>query len=447
MTDKKNKIVAIIGRPNTGKSTLFNTIINEKKAITSDKAGTTRDSIHADCEWQGVKFELIDTAGLQLKTKSEIEDNVQIQAQEALKNSDLIIFVVDIRTGPTSQEINLISSLRKKKTPVILAVNKAEGKKWRDNISDFDKFGVEKVVISSIQEMGVGDLLDLVVEKLANVKIKDQSDKKKRIKVGIFGKPNAGKSSLLNSLAGQKKVVVSEIPGTTRDAIDIKISYPSFDIIFIDTAGIKRHAKIKENIERFSIERSLKVISKIDIALLVIDANIGISKQDLRIANKLVQHKKGVIIASNKWDLVLKKQNGRNKQELMEQFIKYYQYHLKFLFWAPIIFLSAKTGKNLENLIDIIKNVYNERKRIISKEDLEEFIAKTYKKYPPPRLKSKKHPQIKSFTQVNINPPTFKIKIKETDAIQRYYIKYIEKELRKAFGFDGTAVDIFVSSD
>lgn len=445
MPDKKNRIV-LIGRPNTGKSTLFNIILHEKKAITSDIAGTTRDAIEAECEWQNKNFVLVDTAGLKTKTKTSIENNVQIQAEIALKKADVIIFVVDIRTGPTPQEINLAKELRKQDIPIILAINKAEGKKWRDNRSQFDKLGLDQIVISSIQGIGVGDLLDKAVSYLPKSPA-DIDNKESIIKVGIFGKPNAGKSSLLNAILGKEKVIVSEIPGTTRDAIDIKINYDNDNIIFYDTAGIKRRTKIKEDIERFSIARSLRVIKKIDIALYVLDVNKAITKQDLRILNRLSTLNKGVIIIANKWDLVIDNKGYKFEKEQIEIFLNYYQYYLKFLYWAPIIFISSKTGKNIEDVLPLLKNVNQERNKIIDPESLEEFIRTIYKKYPPPRLKKKNNPKIKKFIQIASNPPIFKVKIKEGDIINIFYVKYIEKELRKEFGFDGTGIKILVSSE
>lgn len=445
MPDKKNRIV-LIGRPNTGKSTLFNTILHENKAITSDIAGTTRDAINAECEWQNKSFILIDTAGLKIKTRTSIEDNVQIQAELALKKADVIIFVVDIRTGPTPQEINLAKELRKQDIPVILAINKAEGKKWRDDRSQFDKLGLDQVVISSIQGVGVGDLLDKAVSYLAKSS-NDIYNEEGIIKVGIFGKPNAGKSSLLNAILGKEKVIVSEIPGTTRDAIDIKINYDNDKIIFYDTAGIKRRTKIKEEIERFSIARSLRVIKKIDIALYILDVNQAITKQDLRILNRLSTLNKGVIIIANKWDLIINNQGDNFEKEQLETFLNYYQYHLKFLYWAPVIFVSSKTGQNIEDILPLLKNVDQERNKVIDSESLKEFIDRIYKKYPPPRFKKKNHPKIKKFIQIASNPPIFKVKIKEGDIINIFYVKYIEKELRKEFGFDGTGINILVSSD
>ena len=445
MHDKKNRIV-LIGRPNTGKSTLFNIILHEKKAITSDIAGTTRDAIEAECEWQNKSFTLVDTAGLKTKTTTSIEDNVQIQAEIALKKADVIIFVVDIRTGPTPQEINLSKELRKQNIPVILAINKAEGKKWKDDINQFDKLGLDQVVISSIQGVGVGDLLDRAVSYLTKSSIDDDNEEK-IIKVGIFGKPNAGKSSLLNAILGKEKVIVSEIPGTTRDAIDIKINYDNDNIIFYDTAGIKRRTKIKEEIERFSIARSLRVIKKIDIALYVLDVNQAITKQDLRILNRLSTLNKGVIIIANKWDLVIDNKGDKFEKEQLEVFLNYFQYHLKFLYWAPIIFISSKTSKNIEDVLPLLKNVDQERNKVIDSESLEEFIRIIYKKYPPPRFKKKNNPKIKKFIQIASNPPIFKVKIKKGDIINIFYVKYIEKELRKEFGFDGTGIKILVSSD
>lgn len=442
MPDKKNRVV-LIGRPNTGKSTLFNNILNQRKAITSAVAGTTRDINTAECEWQGINFLLIDTAGLKEKIDSSFEENIQTQANLALEQADIIIFVVDIRTGPTPQEINLAKKLQKKEIPVLLAINKAEGKKWRDNAGSFNSLGFDSTIISSIKGIGVGDILDKITENLK--KSPKSGIDEDFINVGIFGRPNAGKSSIFNRLAGEEKVIVSEIPGTTRDAIDIKLEYKDDKFIFYDTAGIKRRTKTKGEIETFSISRSIQVIKKIDIALFILDISEAITKQDLKIINKLTSFNKGVIIIANKWDKIINKINPKDLRELEEKYQKYLQYHLRFIYWAPVIFVSAKTGTNIEQILPTTIKVNKERSKVITSEKLAKFIHYTYRKNPPPRLKKKNPPKFKKFIQVGINPPIFKLFIKANDTIQPYYIKYIEKELRKTFGFDGTGIKILIS--
>ncbi len=444
MPDIKNKVV-IIGRPNTGKSTLFNVILHEKKAITSEIAGTTRDIISAECQWSNKYFTLFDTAGLKIKSETEIETNIQLQAEAALKSADVIIFVVDIRTGPTPQEINIADQLRKKNIPVILAINKSEGKKWRDNAKQFDNFGFKKFLVSSIKGVGVGDLLDEVAKHIKRRPFINNNDTgDDYIKIGILGKPNAGKSFLLNRIIGKEKVLVSEIPGTTRDAIDIKIKDGDSSFIFFDTAGIKRQTKIKGEIDKFSISRSFRVIKEIDIALLVIDASEPVTKQDLKIADRLNTENKGIILIANKWDLVLKKHQGESEQKTLDEFIKYYQYFFEFLYWAPIIFVSAKSGQNIDIILPIIKDVYNQRNKKIDQAELDLFINKTYKKSPPPKLNKKKPPQIINFLQIATNPPVFKIIIAEGYTLKSNYIKFIGKELRKSFGFEGTGIKIII---
>jgi len=443
MITNNKPIVTIIGRPNVGKSTLFNTLISQPKAITSQKAGTTRNVVRADCQWQGQDFELVDTGGLQKKTTDQIEVSVQAQSQLAVDQADVIVLVTDLRSGPTTQEIEVAHALQKIKKPVLLAVNKAEGTKWSAGAFEFDKLGLgESYLVSAIQGTGTGDLLDAVVARLDN-QGQEPADSKKEIRVGIFGKTNVGKSSILNALLGESQAIVSEIPGTTRDTMDTKFALRDFNLILVDTAGIRRRTKVKAEIDRLSIIRSLKTIREIDVAIFVVDVGQDISKQDMRIASEITKREKGVLIAINKWDLILADTDKDEKEEIA-RFVRYYQHHLPFLYWAPILFTSAVGGKNIDHIIGLVKKIYLERKKIIPATDLRVFLAETTAKNPPPSHHQKKRPVIEYIKQISTNPPRFSLKVKGKDPIKRQYLKYLERALRKEYGFEGVPLTIHV---
>lgn len=446
MITQNKPVVTIIGRPNVGKSTLFNTLISQPKAIISEQAGTTRNVVKALCQWQGKEFELIDTGGLRTKTADDIETSVQKQSQLAADQADIIILVTDIRSGPTTQEIEVAHALQKTSQSVLLAVNKAEGKRGQDNVPAFHNLGLGKpYLVSAIQGTGTGDLLDAVVDRLDSQK-SVPIESKEEIKVGIFGKPNVGKSSILNALLGEPRAIVSEIPGTTRDTMDTKFVLKDYDLILVDTAGIKRRVKTKAKIDQLSMIRSLKTIKEVDVAIFVIDADQDISKQDLRIASEITDREKGVLILINKWDLILADSDKDEKEEIAE-FVRYYQHHLSFLYWAPILFTSAINGKNIDHIIGLVKKIYRERKKIIPAEDLQEFLAKTIEKNPPPSHRQKKRPEIKDLKQVSTNPPRFTMKVKGRVPIKRPYLKYLEKEMRREFGFEGIPIAIKIVKD
>lgn len=442
-TNKSQPKVVIIGRPNTGKSTLFNTLAERKKAITSEIAGTTRNIVSASCNWQGKEFLLTDTGGLQTKAADQIEQDVQIQAAMAIKEAEVIILLVDVRTGPTAAEINIAQTLQKSERPVILAANKADSGKWDEAGNAFLQLGLgEPLLISAIKGRGTGDLLDAITKHLVAGTDKAEIPPRPKIKIGIFGKPNTGKSSLVNAILKEEKMIVSEVPGTTRDATDIMIKGKRHDFVLVDTAGIRRRTKIKDKIDRYSNIASLKTIKEIDIALFVIDANEELSKQDLQIASEIAESKKGLIMLVNKWDLILGKEKDKKEEDLIAKAVEYYRFRLPFLSWATILFTSATSGKNIERLISTARKVYQERQREVSPEDLSVWLEKTVAKYPPPSFRQKKRPQIPEIRQVSKNPPYFLITVKGKQPVKRPYIKYLEKELRREFGFEGTPLTI-----
>lgn len=436
--------VAIIGRPNTGKSTLFNKILGERKAITNRIAGTTRDILSAEVTWAGKTFQILDTGGLQIEIKTKLEKDIHAQVEIALKKADVILFVVDIKEGLTRQDQIIAEKLRKiigKK--IIVVANKADNRRLREQAFEFYKLGLgEPQIISSISGVGIGDLLDRITWSFKKEEIKEFP--KKAVKVGIFGKPNVGKSSLLNAILGKTRVLVSEIPGTTRDTIDTLISYQDHKIILIDTAGIRRRAKLKLPIEKISIKKSLATIKTCDVCLLVLDAKEKITHQDLYIAGEMVKNQKGILLIVNKWDLIKKNLSQQEIDLKMNQFINYLQSFFPFLYWAPIVFVSAKTHENIDKILELVLKVKKERNKIISEKELTNLQRDvTQKFYLPGRLKKKK-PTIKKFVQVSISPPKFELQVGEKDIVPNSYLNILEKKLREKYNFFGTPIIIKV---
>ncbi|MBU1178633.1 ribosome biogenesis GTPase Der [Patescibacteria group bacterium] len=443
MTDRSQPSVVLIGRPNTGKSTLFNTLADRKKSITSEVAGTTRNVVSASCSWQSKGFTLIDTGGLQTKSIDRIEEDVQKQVEVAMKQADVIVLLADIRTGPTALEIDIARTLQRSDKPVILVANKADSDRWSEAQSDFMKLGLgEPLLVSAIKGRGTGDLLDAICEHLAITKKAASGSIRPQVKIGVFGKPNVGKSSIINAILEEEKVIVSDVPGTTRDATDIAIKGKRHDFILVDTAGIRRRTKIKDKIDWYSNIASHKTIKEIDIALFVIDANEELSKQDLQIAAEIAESKKGLIILINKWDLILEKEEDKLEEDLITKLVRYYRFRLPFLSWATMLFTSATDGKNIKRILGTARKVYQERQKIVGQEDLDAWLEKTVVKYPPPSFRQKKRPQITEIRQVSKNPPYFLITVKGKQPIKRPYLKYLEKELRQEFGFAGTSLAI-----
>ncbi|MFH2104971.1 MAG: ribosome biogenesis GTPase Der [Parcubacteria group bacterium] len=443
MTDISQPSVVLIGRPNTGKSTLFNALVERKKAITSEVAGTTRNVVSASCSWQSKEFTLIDTGGLQTKSVDKIEEDVQKQVEIAMKQADVIVLLADIRTGPTALEIDISKMLQKSDKPIVLAANKADSDRWNETQSDFMKLGLgEPLLVSAIKGRGTGDLLDAICEHLVATERDESGSIRPQVKIGVFGKPNVGKSSMVNAILEEEKVIVSDIPGTTRDATDIAIKGKRHDFVLVDTAGLRRRTKIKDKIDQYSNIASHKTIREIDIALFVIDANEELSKQDMQIAAEIAESKKGLIILINKWDLILEKEKDKPEEDIIAKLVRYYRFRLPFLSWATMLFTSATSGKNIKRILGTARKVYQERQRIVDQEDLDVWLEKTVTKYPPPSFRQKKRPEITEIRQVGKNPPYFLITAKGKQPIKRPYLKYLEKELRQEFGFAGTSLTI-----
>ncbi len=434
---KVKPIVAVVGRPNVGKSTLFNKLAGERISIVQDTPGVTRDRIYADVDWLNYRFTLIDTGGMEPGTEDVILKQIIVQAEIAIETADVIIFVTDVKQGVTEDDLQVAHMLRKSKKPVVLAVNKVDNmRKENLDVYEFYSLGMgEPIPISAGQMLGLGDLLEVVTGYFPEGS--DNIEEEDVIKVAIIGKPNVGKSSLVNSILGEDRLIVSNIPGTTRDAIDSPIEINGQKFVFIDTAGMRRKSKIKEEIERFSIIRAVSAVERCDVAILVIDANEGITDQDTKIAGIAHERGKAAIIAVNKWDSVEKDDKTMNK------FLKDIANELAYMPYAPRVFISAKTGQRVSKLIDTIK-VVNENHNIrISTGVLNDVLIEAMAMQQPPSDKGKQL-RIYYMTQVSTKPPTFVIFVNSRELMHFSYRRYLENQLRDAFGFSGTPIHFIV---
>jgi len=429
-------IVAIVGRPNVGKSTLFNTLAGERISIVKDYPGVTRDRIYADVEWLNNKFTLIDTGGIEPKSNDVLLKYMRQQAETAIETADVIIFLVDVRQGVVDADFSVADMLRRSKKPVVLVVNKVDNfEKYMPDVYEFYNLGIgEPFPISSTSKLGLGEALDEVIANF-NKESKDEEEDD-RPKIAVVGKPNVGKSSIINKLLGEDRVIVSDIAGTTRDAIDTSVTYDGKEYIFIDTAGLRRKARIKEEIERFSIIRTVTAVERCDVAILVIDATEGVTEQDAKIAGIAHERGKGVIIVVNKWDAIEK--NDKTIYKFTEQVRDI----LQFMSYAEILFVSAKTGQRLNKLFDTLEVVIQNNSLRIATGVLNEIITEATALKQPPSDKGKR---LKIFytTQVAVKPPTFVMFVNDKKLMHFSYTRYIENKIREAFGFAGTSIKIF----
>lgn len=430
-------VVAIVGRPNVGKSTLFNKISGKRIAIVEDTPGITRDRIYADAEWLGKEFTLIDTGGIEPTSKDIILSQMRNQATLAIETADVILFMVNVRDGMTAADKDIAAMLRKSKKPVILVCNKV------DNPGDppmeayeFYNLGLgDPVLVSSSHGMGVGDLLDMVCEYFPEEISKTRDEE--TTYVAIVGKPNAGKSSLVNRLLGEDRVIVSDIAGTTRDAIDSKLERNCKNYVLIDTAGMRKRGKIDEDVERYSVVRALGSIDRADVCIIMIDATEGITEQDTKIAGYVHDQGKAAILAVNKWDLVKKETNTMKnfKDRLLEGF--------NFMMYAESVFISAKTGQRVESLFDVIDLAVSENKKRISTGLLNDVINDAIAMVQPPSDKGKRL-KIYYCTQVAVQPPSFVLFVNNEELAHYSYVRYLENKLREAFGFKGTPIKFII---
>lgn len=426
-------IVAIVGRPNVGKSTLFNRIAGQRISIVEDTPGVTRDRIYADAEWLNHHFTLIDTGGLEPESDDMMLKNMYSQAEIAIESADVIIFVADVRTGMVDADMQVANILRKSKKPVVLAVNKMDDlAKFGMDIYEFYQLGLgEPFGVSAGQMLGIGDLLDEVVKHFPEDK--DGEDDEDTIKVAIIGKPNVGKSSLINRILGEERVIVSDVAGTTRDAIDSPYEYNGQKYVFIDTAGMRRKSKIKENIEKYSIIRAVAAVERADVCIMMINAEEGITDQDTKVAGIAHEAGKAVIIAVNKWDKIEKDNKTMNK------FVKDIETEFKYLSYAPTIFISAATGQRVTKLFDLINMVHENNTMRIATGVLNDVLIEAMAMNQPPAEKGRPL-RIYYMTQVSVKPPTFVLFVNDTELLHFSYKRYIENQLREAFGFKGTPI-------
>lgn len=429
-------VVAIVGRPNVGKSTLFNRIAGERISIVEDTPGVTRDRIYAEGEWLDYKFTMIDTGGLEPESEDFMLRRMYEQAQIAIDLADVIIFVTDVKTGVTDADFQVANILRKAKKPIVLAVNKMDDlRKYSMDVYEFYELGLgEPFGISAGQALGIGDLLDQTVSFFDDTQDTEEEDV---IKVAVVGRPNAGKSSLINRILGEDRVIVSDVAGTTRDAIDTRYEKDGRKYIFIDTAGIRRKSKIKESIERYSIIRAVAAVERCDVCIILIDANEGVTDQDTKIAGIAHEAGKACIIAVNKWDTIEKDSNTINK------FSKDIDIELKYMLYAPKIFISALTGQRVAKLFSLINTVYDSNSRRVQTGILNDVLAEATAMNQPPAEKGRQL-RIYYMTQVSSKPPTFVIFVNNRELMHFSYRRYIENQLRTAFGFEGTPIHFIV---
>lgn len=432
------QVVAIVGRPNVGKSTLFNKLVGKRLSIVDDKPGVTRDRIYSRCEWLGREFMLIDTGGIEPKTDDVILAQMREQAMLAIERADAIIFVTDITTGVTANDADVAAMLMKSGKPVVLAVNKVDGiGEPPPEIYEFYNLGLgDPIAVSSVHGHGTGDLLEAVFENLPPEE-PDPYDED-AIKVAVIGKPNVGKSSLINFIAGEERSIVSDIAGTTRDAIDSEVTRGEDKYVFIDTAGMRRKAKVTENIEHFSVLRALMAVDRADVCVIVIDATVGFTEQDSKVAGYAHDKGKACVIAVNKWDAVEDKTD-----RTMQEFTKKLEVDFSFMSYAPFVFISAKTGQRIDKLFELIKLVHAQHGMRISTGVLNDMLSYATSRVQPPSDKGKRL-KLYYMTQAGTNPPNFVIFCNSKELFHYSYQRYIENQIRDTFGLDQTPIKLTV---
>ncbi len=453
-------VVAIVGRPNVGKSTLFNRIVGERTAVVEDRARTTRDRLYGEAEWNGREFLVVDTGGLEASTDDPIEASVQVQARIAIREADVIVFVVDSMSGITPADQEAADLLRRAKAPVLVAPNKSDNASRELDAAEFWALGWERTLpIAAIHGRGVADLLDEIVRALpaappagsvaahAAEDGVDQGDEAidgqgtaeeedATPSIALVGRPNVGKSSLLNAILGEERMIVSDIPGTTRDAIDTRISWGRGEVVLIDTAGIKRRGKVAGGApaERFSTLRSMRAIARADVAILLVDAVDGLTAQDAHIAGYVVDEGRGLVVALNKWDIVEDKTG-----QTFDQYVTWIRSQAPFLDFAPVVSISAKTGQRIDRVLELAIDAWGERRRRIPTAELNRVVQDAFARQEPPMVKGRR-PKLFYATQASASPPTFVFFARNAGAVHFSYERYLENRLRDAFGFLGTPI-------
>jgi GTP-binding protein len=430
-------VVAIVGRPNVGKSTLFNALAGEMISIVKDTPGVTRDRIYADVSWLDKEFTLVDTGGIEPESKDIILSQMREQAQIAIDTADVIIFLTDVRQGLVDADSKVAEMLRKSAKPVVLVVNKVDSfEKFMTDVYEFYNLGIgDPMPVSSASRLGIGDMLDEVVKYFPEGSGEEEDDDRPR--VAIVGKPNVGKSSIINKLLGEQRVIVSDIAGTTRDAIDTDIVHNGKEYVFIDTAGLRRKSKIKEELERYSIIRAVSAVERADVVLMVIDAVEGVTEQDAKIVGIAHERGKGIIIVVNKWDAIEK--NDKTMREYESEVRRV----LSFMPYAQVMYVSALTGQRLAKLYDMIDMVIENQSLRVATGVLNEIMMEAVAMQQPPSDKGKRL-KLYYITQVSVKPPTFVIFVNDKELMHFSYTRYLENKIREAFGFKGTSLKFFI---
>ncbi len=426
-------IVAVVGRPNVGKSTLFNALAGQPISIVKDTPGVTRDRIYADVTWLDKSFTMIDTGGIEPDTNDIILAQMREQAEIAIETADVIIFLTDVRQGLVDSDAKVADMLRRSLKPVVLVVNKVDNfDKYMPDVYEFYNLGIgDPMPVSAVSKLGIGDMLDEVVRHFPEGSDGDEEDD--RPKIAIVGKPNVGKSSIINKLLGKNRVIVSDIAGTTRDAVDTAVAYNGKEYVFIDTAGLRRKNKIKEELERYSIIRTVSAVERADIVIVVIDATEGVTEQDAKIAGIAHERGKGIIVAVNKWDAIEK------NDKTIYEFTNKIKDTLSFIPYAEILFISAMTGQRLNKIYELIDTIIESQNMRIPTGVLNEILTEAVAMQQPPSDKGKRL-RIYYMTQVSVKPPTFVMFVNDKKLTHFSYTRYIENKIREAFGFRGTAI-------
>ncbi|MDY6309189.1 MAG: ribosome biogenesis GTPase Der [Oribacterium sp.] len=431
-------IVAVVGRPNVGKSTLFNCIAGKQISIVEDTPGVTRDRIYADAEWLNYKFTLVDTGGIEPDSQDIILKQMRDQAQLAIDTADVIIFVTDVRTGLVDADYEVADMLRRSHKPVVLCVNKVDSfKKFGNDVYEFYNLGLgDPFGVSSANQLGIGDLLDEVVKHFPLEAVEEEE--KDTIRIALIGKPNVGKSSVVNKLLGQNRVIVSDIAGTTRDAIDTEIIHDGKSYTFIDTAGLRRKGKVEDDIERYSVIRTVAAVDRADICLVLIDATQGVTEGDARIAGIAHESGKGVIIAVNKWDAVPDKTD-----QTMKEFQEKLKTSFSYMPYATFLFISAETGQRLQKIFELVDRIHENQTLRVRTGVLNDIMMKAVAMKQPPSDKGKR---LKLFymTETSVEPPTFVIFVNDQNLMHFSYTRYIENQIRASFGFEGTPLKFII---
>ncbi|HLG74601.1 MAG TPA: ribosome biogenesis GTPase Der [Chloroflexota bacterium] len=430
-------VVAIVGRPNVGKSTLFNRLVGQRQAIVEDIPGTTRDRIYGDADWAGREFTVVDTGGIAFDLADDFSAMIEEQARQAMEEADVIVFLVDVRAGVNQADAAVADQLRRSSKPVILVANKADNRELDLEAADFYQLGLaDPQPISASHGLGIGDLLDEVVRHFPPEPAEEGEE---LFKVAIVGRPNVGKSSLLNAILGQERAIVSDIPGTTRDAIDTVLEYEGQQLVLIDTAGIRRRGRVSQGIEKYSVIRALRAIDRCDVACLVVDATEMLTGQDVHIAGYVQDALKGMLLVVNKWDLVPKTETTMNdyRAEIKRQ--------LNFMDWASAVFVSAKTRQRVDRVLRSVLAIREQREKRISTGELNQLVADATRRHQPPGDKGRQL-RIYYATQASVNPPTFIFFVNDPKLSHFSFKRYLENQIRERFGFEGTAIKLVLKA-